>query len=121
VLSMLLFPAGALVGDAAAEGCSLSVHLGGGGFAAYAASPSSTTSSSGAAPSASSSWAYACAARAADGPARGQAVVRSLLRLVGVLPVLSLVGYLVLMATGPERRQRIGDLLAPTVVVARQA
>jgi uncharacterized RDD family membrane protein YckC len=49
----------------------------------------------------------------------GQAVVRNLLRPVDVLPVLYLVGYLVMMATGPERRQRIGDRLAGTVVVLR--
>ena len=50
-----------------------------------------------------------------------QIVVRNLLRPFDVLPALYLLGFLVLMASGPERRQRIGDRLARTVVVPREA
>ena len=121
---MLLFPVGALVGDASAKGGSLSVHLGGGGFAAYAGICllyyavfeliwGATIGK----------LIVGVRVRAEDGarPAPWQVVVRNLLRPVDVLPLLYLVGYLVVMATGPEHRQRIGDRLARTVVVPREA
>jgi uncharacterized RDD family membrane protein YckC len=55
---------------------------------------------------------------AADGtPAtRRQVAIRTLLRLVDILPALYLLGLVVALAGG-ERRQRIGDLAARTVVV----
>jgi uncharacterized RDD family membrane protein YckC len=46
----------------------------------------------------------------------GQAIGRTLLRIVDALPVLYIVGLITALATG-ERRQRIGDLAARTRVV----
>ena len=124
MLSVLRFPVGALVGDASARGGSLSVHLGPGGFAAYAGICllyyivleiiwGATIGK----------LIVGVRVRAGDGrrAAPWQVVVRNLLRPVDVLPLLYLVGYLVMMATGPEHRQRIGDRLARTVVVPREA
>jgi uncharacterized RDD family membrane protein YckC len=42
--------------------------------------------------------------------------IRTALRIIDVLPVLYLVGFVAALATG-ERRQRIGDLAAGTLVV----
>jgi uncharacterized RDD family membrane protein YckC len=47
----------------------------------------------------------------------GKVVIRTLLRVVDALPVLYLLGLIVMLATGSK--QRIGDLAAGTVVVAR--
>ncbi len=57
----------------------------------------------------------------ADGsPAGAGAIaVRTLLRLVDTLPFLYLLGLIVMLLT--ERKQRIGDLAAGTVVVAARA
>ncbi len=46
----------------------------------------------------------------------GPVALRTLLRLVDGLPVLYLVGFVCLLATG-KRRQRIGDIAAGTTVV----
>jgi uncharacterized RDD family membrane protein YckC len=48
----------------------------------------------------------------------GQVLVRTLLRLIDSLPILYLVGLVSILATGRERRQRVGDLAAGTTVVA---
>ena len=45
----------------------------------------------------------------------GPAAIRTLLRLVDVLPVLYLVGFVLLLVT--DRTQRLGDIAADTVVV----
>lgn len=45
----------------------------------------------------------------------GPATIRTLLRLVDVLPVLYLVGFVVILIT--DRKQRLGDIVADTVVV----
>jgi uncharacterized RDD family membrane protein YckC len=50
----------------------------------------------------------------------GAVAVRTLLRLVDWLPLLYLVGFVTMMATG-ARRQRIGDLAARTVLVRAPA
>ena len=42
-------------------------------------------------------------------------VIRTIVRLVDVLPLLYLVGFVAMMATG-VRRQRIGDLAGRTIV-----
>jgi uncharacterized RDD family membrane protein YckC len=54
----------------------------------------------------------------ADGsrPSAAAISVRTLLRLVDWLPFLYLVGFLAMLATGDERRQRLGDLAAKTRV-----
>ena len=54
----------------------------------------------------------------ADGsPAQpGQIAIRTLLRIVDILPLAYLLGFVVALATG-GRRQRLGDLAARTVVV----
>jgi uncharacterized RDD family membrane protein YckC len=54
----------------------------------------------------------------ADGsrPAVAAIAVRTLLRIVDWLPFLYLVGFLAMLATGEERRQRLGDLAAKTRV-----
>jgi uncharacterized RDD family membrane protein YckC len=46
----------------------------------------------------------------------GAILVRTILRIVDFLPVVYIVGFVVVLATGP-RRQRIGDLAAKTRVV----
>jgi uncharacterized RDD family membrane protein YckC len=48
----------------------------------------------------------------------GAVLVRTLLRLVDSLPILYIVGLVTTLATGRERRQRVGDLAAGTTVVA---
>jgi uncharacterized RDD family membrane protein YckC len=57
---------------------------------------------------------------AADGgPAGPRAIaIRSVLRIVDSLPVSYLIGLLSMVRTGPARRQRIGDVVAGTIVVA---
>lgn len=57
---------------------------------------------------------------AADGgPAGPRAIaIRSVLRLVDSMPVSYLSGLLSMVRTGPTRRQRIGDIVAGTIVVA---
>ena len=45
------------------------------------------------------------------------ALLRNLLRIVDWLPACYLIGTLFLLATGPERRLRLGDRLARTKVV----
>jgi uncharacterized RDD family membrane protein YckC len=53
----------------------------------------------------------------ADGsrPSVGTTALRTLLRIVDWLPFLYLVGFITMMATG-QRRQRLGDLAAKTIV-----
>ncbi len=48
----------------------------------------------------------------------GPAAIRTVLRIVDVAPFLYLVGFICVMATGPERRERVGDIAAKTRVVA---
>ena len=48
----------------------------------------------------------------------GAVLVRTVLRLIDALPILYIVGLISVLATGRERRQRIGDLAAGTTVVA---
>jgi uncharacterized RDD family membrane protein YckC len=48
----------------------------------------------------------------------GQVLVRTVLRLVDALPILYIAGLVSILATGRERRQRIGDLAAGTTVVS---
>jgi uncharacterized RDD family membrane protein YckC len=57
---------------------------------------------------------------AADGgPASPRAVaIRSVVRVVDSLPVCYVSGLISMVRTGPERRQRIGDIAAGTIVVA---
>jgi uncharacterized RDD family membrane protein YckC len=50
-------------------------------------------------------------------PSLGQAAARTLLRIVDVLPLLYIVGLITALASGPGRRQRVGDLAAGTYVV----
>jgi len=45
----------------------------------------------------------------------GPAAIRTLLRLVDVLPVFYLVGFILMLVT--DRKQRLGDIAADTVVV----
>jgi uncharacterized RDD family membrane protein YckC len=53
------------------------------------------------------------------GPASPKAIaIRSLVRVVDSLPVCYVSGLLSMVRTGPERRQRIGDIAAGTMVVA---
>jgi uncharacterized RDD family membrane protein YckC len=53
------------------------------------------------------------------GPADARAIaVRSVLRLIDQLPVWYASGLVSMIRTGPERRQRIGDVAARTMVVA---
>ena len=47
----------------------------------------------------------------------GAVAVRTLLRLVDVLPLYYVAGLLCVLASGPQRRARLGDLAARTVVV----
>ncbi len=47
----------------------------------------------------------------------GQIATRTLLRLIDVLPAFYIVGLIAVIATGPERRKRLGDLAAGTRVV----
>lgn len=51
-------------------------------------------------------------------PSAGAVAGRTLLRVVDFLPVMYLVGFITMMATG-ARRQRIGDLAARTGVIGR--
>ena len=55
----------------------------------------------------------------ADGsrPSAAAIAARTLLRLLDWLPALYLVGFIAMLATGDERRQRLGDLAANTRVV----
>lgn len=55
--------------------------------------------------------------RSDDGtPASTRGVaIRTILRIIDVLPLLYLVGFVVMMATG-VRRQRLGDLVGRTIV-----
>jgi uncharacterized RDD family membrane protein YckC len=46
-----------------------------------------------------------------------QAAVRNVLRVVDLLPFVYVVGQLTMLDSGPERRQRVGDLAARTTVV----
>jgi len=57
-------------------------------------------------------------ARVGDGapPSGGEVLVRTLLRVLDVLPFLYLVGFVVVVVTG-RRAQRIGDLAAGTTVL----
>jgi uncharacterized RDD family membrane protein YckC len=48
----------------------------------------------------------------------GAVLVRTVLRLIDALPAFYIVGLISVLATGRERRQRIGDLAAGTTVVA---
>lgn len=50
-------------------------------------------------------------------PGTQGAFLRTILRPIDNLPLLYLLGFIVAMATGPDRRQRIGDLVAKTYVV----
>jgi len=53
-------------------------------------------------------------------PARtGQVIIRTLLRVVDQLPFLYLLGLIVMLVTGRERK-RIGDIVAKTRVVAAE-
>jgi uncharacterized RDD family membrane protein YckC len=47
----------------------------------------------------------------------GQAVGRTVLRLIDALPIFYIVGLISVLATGRGRRQRVGDLAAGTLVV----
>jgi uncharacterized RDD family membrane protein YckC len=51
-------------------------------------------------------------------PGPGAIAIRSLLRVIDILPSGYLVGLIFLGVTGPDRRQRLGDIGAGTVVVA---
>ncbi len=57
---------------------------------------------------------------AADGsrPGAGRVFVRTLLRVVDVLPFAYIVGLIAVLASGRARRQRLGDLAGGTVVRA---
>jgi uncharacterized RDD family membrane protein YckC len=48
----------------------------------------------------------------------GAVLVRTVLRLIDALPILYIVGLISVLATGRERRQRVGDIAAGTTVVA---
>lgn len=63
---------------------------------------------------------YGISVTAVDGsPATIKAVaIRSALRLIDQLPVLYVSGLISMVRTGPARRQRIGDVVAGTTVVA---
>jgi uncharacterized RDD family membrane protein YckC len=50
-------------------------------------------------------------------PSAGQIAARTILRVIDGLPVLYLVGFVTVLATGP-RAQRVGDLAAGTFVVS---
>lgn len=53
------------------------------------------------------------------GPASPRAIaIRSVVRVLDSLPVCYAVGLISMVRTGPERRQRLGDLAAGTLVVA---
>ena len=58
----------------------------------------------------------------ADGgpPSAGTIVGRTLLRPVDGFPAFYLTGFITMLATGPQRRQRLGDLAAGTIVVRAQ-
>lgn len=45
----------------------------------------------------------------------GEAAIRTVVRIVDVLPILYLLGFIVMLVT--DRKQRIGDIAANTVVV----
>jgi uncharacterized RDD family membrane protein YckC len=62
---------------------------------------------------------YTICVRATDGqPARARAIaIRSVLRPIDQLPLFWASGFISMVRTGPERRQRIGDVLAHTTVV----
>ena len=47
----------------------------------------------------------------------GQSAARNVLRLVDALPILYIVGLVSVLATGEDRRQRVGDIAARTRVV----
>ena len=47
----------------------------------------------------------------------GRAAVRTILRIIDVLPFFYLVGWISAMATGADRRGRLGDLAASTYVL----
>ena len=49
-------------------------------------------------------------------PAARQIAMRTLLRLFDVLPALYLVGFIAVLSSGRQRRQRLGDMAAGTVV-----
>ena len=50
-------------------------------------------------------------------PASGPIAIRTLLRLFDGLPAFYLAGFIVMLVTGRQQRQRLGDLAADTVVV----
>ena len=54
----------------------------------------------------------------ADGarPGAGQIAIRTLLRITDWLPAFYLAGFIVMLVTGRQRRQRLGDMAADTVV-----
>ena len=124
VLSVLLFAVGAVVGGTETGNGQISVHLNGGGLAAFVIVSllyfivfellvGATIGK----------LLVGVRVRSEDvgRPAAWQVIVRNLLRPIDVLPALYLIGYLVLMASGPTRRQRIGDRVARTIVVPRTA
>ncbi len=63
---------------------------------------------------------YGVEVRMADGgaPSVRAVAVRSLLRIIDQLPIFYASGMVSLVRTGPARRQRIGDVVAGTTVVA---
>ena len=58
--------------------------------------------------------------RRSDRPSPTAIAARTLLRAVDFLPVLYLVGFILILATG-RRRQRLGDLVARTTVIEARA
>ncbi len=50
-------------------------------------------------------------------PSAGQVAIRNAARLLDALPLMYASGLISMMRTGPDRRQRIGDVLAGTTVV----
>jgi uncharacterized RDD family membrane protein YckC len=55
---------------------------------------------------------------AGEAPSARAVAIRSVLRLIDQLPVWYLSGLVSMVRTGPDRRQRIGDVAAGTMVVA---
>ncbi|MDX6644821.1 MAG: hypothetical protein QOK40_548 [Miltoncostaeaceae bacterium] len=124
LLGALLFPFAAVLGQASARSGQISVHLEGSGTAGYTglcllyfvlcellAGASVGKMLVG----------VRVATEEGGRPAPWQVIVRNLLRPIDFLPVVYLIGYLVAMASGPSRRQRIGDRVARTLVVPRSA
>lgn len=124
VMAALLYPVGALFGQASAHSGQISVHLDGAGLTGFVGVVVLYFTVLELAIGASLGKLLVgvrVAAETLERPSPWRVIVRNLLRPIDILPAFYLLGYLVMMASGPDRRQRLGDRVARTLVVPRAA